>query len=256
MDTKRHLFFILAGFLFILPLLNTGCKKGEDDPFFSIYTRKARVTGEWIVQDMESDLLLSRSDSDVVLRTITKIIGQDVWEQTVRVVNSEQVDEFKGEVKKYSYTFDRNGSMSSFYNYEFVVSEEDPNTMITTVVTTDIRIEITGSWNFMGGIDAYNNKERLAITLEEKKTVTTISTLELTEDFDDDIIPVPIITQDVRAFRWENGEMSTLFTLRMLKNKDMIMEQSLNTFEIYRDINGISSSTQEVGDITLTLSKK
>ena len=33
--------------LFSFVLIFTGCKKGEDDPFISFRTRKARVTGNW-----------------------------------------------------------------------------------------------------------------------------------------------------------------------------------------------------------------
>ncbi|PCI19284.1 hypothetical protein COB64_03905 [Candidatus Wolfebacteria bacterium] len=47
MNTKC---IILLGVLVISSITPFSCKKGENDPFFSIRTRKARITGEWTLE--------------------------------------------------------------------------------------------------------------------------------------------------------------------------------------------------------------
>ena len=47
MNTKS---IVLLSVLVISSITPFGCKKGENDPFFSIRTRKARITGEWTLE--------------------------------------------------------------------------------------------------------------------------------------------------------------------------------------------------------------
>ena len=59
--------------IIVLPLLTTSCfKKGEEDPFFSIYTRKARVTGEWTITNMKSEIIRT-FQGEVQTRTTTTV---------------------------------------------------------------------------------------------------------------------------------------------------------------------------------------
>ncbi len=52
--TKKHLTLLLLGMIIILPLVTTSCfKKGSEDPFISMYTRKARITGEWEIDSLK-----------------------------------------------------------------------------------------------------------------------------------------------------------------------------------------------------------
>jgi len=255
METKRHLILLLLVGLLVIPLLNTSCtKRGEDDPFFSLYTRKARVTGEWTVNTYLSNIRQSRSDSDIVNEITTEISNIEAWSRIIRIANSDFEQEFSGDVIRYRIIFDKNGRMTSFYHYQYV-DEDAEDSGVTTVTTTEIKEEITGTWDFLVGVDDYKNKERLTIVLEEKKTVTTVSVLVLTEDIEEGEVIVPEISQNVSAFRWANGEMSTVYELRMLKKKEAILEQDINTFEITRDETGASFSIQNVGDVSMTITK-
>jgi hypothetical protein len=50
---KRILFFLI--FLVGFQILYSGCKKGDDDPFISIFSRKARICGEWNITEGRID---------------------------------------------------------------------------------------------------------------------------------------------------------------------------------------------------------
>ncbi|MBT3963903.1 MAG: hypothetical protein HOE95_07270, partial [Flavobacteriales bacterium] len=39
----------LIGISLVVVLMLPGCKKGEEDPFFSFSSRKGRLAGEWVV---------------------------------------------------------------------------------------------------------------------------------------------------------------------------------------------------------------
>lgn len=46
MKKFRKLTLVALAIIFAMPLFNS-CKKGDDDPFLSIYSRKSRIAGEW-----------------------------------------------------------------------------------------------------------------------------------------------------------------------------------------------------------------
>lgn len=255
MDTKRYLTLVLVGLLFTLPLL-TGCfKKGEQDPFFSMLTRKTRVTGEWEVVSFNSVIRENSSLLENEIVTTIEIEDKEVWYRHTNILNSPEEDEDEGDVVRYRMRFDDNGRMSSYYNYTFEKSEYDENTGVTTTVNTDVKEEITGTWNFLAGIDDYKNRERLAIVIEERKTVKITSTLEVGDDFDpEEDVLIPIIEREVTAERWDNGEMSTIYELIMLKNREVIMHQNVNTLEV--SSKGLESfSLTQVGEQTWEMEK-
>jgi hypothetical protein len=257
MDTKRLLTLFLVGFLFVLPFINTGCtKRGEEDPFFSMYTRKARITGEWEVKNLESIIKSTTSESPLVIWTTTTIEEKTVWKQNVRVEESEIDTLYSGTVIRYRIEFDKNGRMKSYYNYQYTYELGDIDEEDITRITVDVKEEITGTWDFLVGIDDFRNKERLAIVMEEKKTITTKYVTEVSDEFDDEELPPPPeILQEVSAFRWAPGEMSTVYVLTMLKNKEAKLTQKVNTFQIIRDVLGNSVSVTEEGDKEMIIEK-
>ncbi len=256
MDSKRYFVLILVGFLLILPLLNTGCKKGEDDPFFSIYTRNSRLTGEWTVSSYWSEIKYFSTESDTATLTTTEINNTEDWEQLKRIIDSDWEKQLRGEVFRYRINFAKTGRMTSYYNYQYVDEEGDEDADEITIKTVNVKEEITGTWNFLGGADDYKYKERLAIIIEDIKTVTTTSTLKLTDIDDEDAIPDIDFKQEVQQYKFANGEMSTIYSIRMLKKKEMILEQDINAFEIIRNPDYSSSVESHEGSMTMTLVKE
>ena len=57
---KVVLMLTLGGLMLATP----SCKKGENDPFLSLSSRKARVAGAWDVTGWESTLVQTQADGD------------------------------------------------------------------------------------------------------------------------------------------------------------------------------------------------
>lgn len=255
MNTKRHLSLVLLGMIIVLPLLTTSCfKKGEEDPFFSIYTRKARVIAEWDVTEMNSDIKRTYAD-DVQTQTTTTVNGE-TWNSVIKIVGTDSIREIEGFVlpDRHKITFEKDGRFREVYEYEY--SEDSLVNEGETVITTITRKkeETSGTWNFLYNIDDYKNKERLAIVIEERKITTII--LKLTVSEEDETIPTPTISGTfTEADKYANGEMSTIWTLIMLKNKQIKMEQNINYFHL-ESIDGNGDSYQELGFRNMSLTRE
>lgn len=252
MNTKKHLSLVLLGMIIVLPLLTTSCfKKGEDDPFFSIYTRKARVTGKWDITNMQS-VIKTTYGNDVQIKTTTTIDGLE-WERYIEILNTDSTRTIKGEVvenRNFVY-FDKEGIYKQTYEYQYTI--EEPIGEDGGMLMTQCRIfeELSGTWNFLGNIDDYKNKERLAIVVEEKKQITQILTMETSEDSEE----IPSWSLDSTystATKYANGQYSTIWELDMLKNKEIHTRQDVNYF--YQIIiQGAGYPYYEVGTVLQTL---
>lgn len=253
MDTKRHLVLFLIVVTVVSSFFTTSCRVGEEDPFFSMRTRKARLTGEWVVDSYLSVIERRELGIDSVMLTTTEILDEVNWRQLIEIVNTPRSYEYRGDVFRHRYRFDGNGRMTSYYNYEIfhdVYLEADDMNIITI---TNIKEEVTGTWNFLGGIDDYKNKERLAVVIEDQKTVTTVTEMIMRPG--EEGVPETTVTQSVNNNKYENGEMSTIYKIRMLRNNQMILDQDINTFTIIRDELGNSWSRTDIGYMTMTLNK-
>ena len=129
--------------LFIGSFALESCKKGENDPFLSLRSRKARFAGEW-TYSAGSGSNTSGSNTtnwtyDGAVETTTPGNFTDKYTQT--------------------YTIEKDGTFTSVYT--------DNNTS-TAVVTT-----YTGTWNFLGGVGDVKNKSSVVMHM---LTITSGST--------------------------------------------------------------------------------
>ena len=73
----------LTGVLLLGTLALGGCKKGENDPFLSLRSRDARVTGEWKLTDYNSEsTTVSSSNGTVVTSTSTAVLSSSLLTTT------------------------------------------------------------------------------------------------------------------------------------------------------------------------------
>ena len=143
---NRLLVILLIGVL-ALP----GCKRGDEDPFFSFSSRKGRLAGEWIV----SSYKWSRNFGD----TTSIILGTD------SMLTYSYVDSLESQTKlRWLWTFDKKGNYESekeeFFGPKAFVNE--PDSQIPYTESTIHR----GTWEFMGGNDE-PAKSQLALLLKE-----------------------------------------------------------------------------------------
>lgn len=253
MNTKKHLSLVILGMIIILPLFTTSCfKKGEEDPFFSIYTRKARVTGVWALDQYESSIKRTYQNKPDQTLTVTTIDGED-WNQNTKILGTDSVVDIKGKIISGRNTihYYNDGRFTELLEYEYQIEEVDENTENVNITIYKVQDELSGTWNFLGDIDDYKNKERLSLVIEQNKSKTFVYSLLITDD--DETIPIPLLTNTVSSSRkYANGEMSTIWTLRMLKNKQMIQDQTVDRF-VVETINEVGDVYTEVGSISRTL---
>ncbi|HPX75445.1 MAG TPA: hypothetical protein PLW77_02555 [Bacteroidales bacterium] len=251
MDAKKYLSLVLLGMIIILPLFTTSCfKKGDEDPFFSIYTRKARVTGRWTLSNYESTIKRTYQNRPDQTLTVTKIDGED-WSRNIKILGTDSVVDIKGKIVtgRNTIQYYSDGRFTEILEYEYKIIEADDDS--ETITIYKVQDELSGTWNFLANIDDYKNKERLSLVIEQNKSKTFVYLLQLSED--DESTPIPQLISTVSSSRkYANGESSTIWTLRMLKNKQIIQDQLVDRF-VVETTNGVGDVYTEVGSVTRTL---
>lgn len=136
----------LITFLLLFSVVSS-CKKGEHDPFFSIYSRKYRLSGQWEVTQFE------RKIND----TTQKFNGSNL----LQIVGSEEI-----KIKAvFEYDFEKNGkySVSERMSYpEKYFGEKTPE--ITRIYTE------SGIWSFTGGAGDTKKKSQLLLRPEKMQS--------------------------------------------------------------------------------------
>ena len=167
MKHLKLIVFILIG----VTILNfwQSCKKGPEDPFFSIHSRLARVTGDWnvtkyTVNDKDSLRVVPPGDS-------VTFIGACGEETDKTVINYKMV-----------WSFDKNGNYQAKVTADTsVIFDILNNTPICTDSTRkdSITLITVKQWNFTSGVGDLKNKEQLYIVDPETKDVFLYDIIEL-----------------------------------------------------------------------------
>lgn len=254
MNTKKSTILLVLLSAIILPLF-TGCfGVGEDDPFISLRTRKARMTGNWDVSVYYKNVRqIYGIDNNTVLRVITDVQGEEYLETTEIIGSDQDIEEVEGTVLQNEMTFDKNGYFTSIYEYQIVESITDEESLEVTTTTFTVKETMDGTWNFLGRIDNYSNKERLSLVVTNSKITHT--TVTVVQSDDDEEEPVPTTNVEVWTYTYANGEMSMIWELDMLKNSEVHMYQDLNNF-YQNSSDAAGSSFTEVGYQQKTLIEK
>ena len=124
-----------------------GCQKGPEDPFFSLSTRKSRISGEWTVQSLNA-----------VSPGVVKSFDGSTMEYTI--ADTAMVS------RTYSmqFEFERDG------NYVVTHSEEFPADTITNEGAYTLETIESGIWEFTGGNDS-PSKSKLVLLMQELKSI-------------------------------------------------------------------------------------
>jgi hypothetical protein len=255
---KTILMFAAAGLMLATP----SCKKGENDPFLSLSSRKARVAGEWDVtgyefmsNNVESDGDSQSSTGSLSNNVITFTNSSTSGGTTVTNTNTVTVNEF-------SYTFEKDGTWSSTQNTTSVNVQSDyPITGFTTTSTTVETNSYTGNWSFVGKVkDAYKNKERIVLN-----TLTSSGSDQTTTVVSDDSGTLADQTSVGDLFQgnynYHSGEVQETWEIDQLKGKEMIvkmMETNSGTYSITPDGGATTSFTNDdyTSETTITLTAK
>ncbi|MEW6468733.1 MAG: hypothetical protein AB1458_07400 [Bacteroidota bacterium] len=120
------------------------CKKGEGDPFLSVHSRKARVTGEWKMAKGQSENTYTSSGNTTV--TTTTYDGSNMTQSVV--VNS-------------------GTPVTSTATYTQNMTIDKDGTFSMTEVDDGVTTTVTGRWNFTSGVGkSSKNRERIILYYE------------------------------------------------------------------------------------------
>lgn len=139
---KQFLSLALAGL--VAAVIYSGCKKGEDDPFLSLRSRKARVAGDWKVSKIEGKTSDTFSGSAT---NCTRNFDGSTYTETCGSGNPLVA------TGTWKFTFEKDGTFTEDLDF----SE-----------TGDRTVEhYEGTWTFLSGIGDKKSKEQIAFTYTE-----------------------------------------------------------------------------------------
>jgi len=140
MKNFKKLLIILVAVTFVMP----ACKKGVDDPFLSLKSRKSRVVGEW-------KLISEKSTS-----TSSTTMGGTT-------TNSTDVYTSTGSTYSYSQTDNSGTTTSVGTNTLTITFMKDGTYEMASTVDASTSSE-TGTWNFTSGVGELKNKSQITLS--------------------------------------------------------------------------------------------
>lgn len=210
--SKKTIFYLT-----IFLVIASACRKGEEDPFLSLSTRKARLCGEWTMKDYSAESmnvypgysnwstthftdnklnLLSVFDGDTIRNSKTIIaytitIDKDGTWKRISETNCFRVENFTG------------AAGIGTYNYHELITE-------------------SGTWAFVNATkNEYKNKERISLSTTEIKYENLGGTSIY--NWHDEAID-PMITHSdgfIKIQTYASGEKTVIYDISMLKTKEM-----------------------------------
>lgn len=238
------------------------CKKGDEDPFLTIQSRKARVTGDWTLNsDNKHTETLDQNGSttieDFVISGTSINITTETKNSAHDTIITVGTSEDGGEVLQSLIKFEKDGTFSSKLEYKIIVNDKTDITdtwQQEVTVTTVTLIERSGTWNFMAGVEKqWKNKERIVVVLEQEKRTVTETTV--TQDEINGIEQDPITENHKYDYinNYANDEMGEVWALLMLKGKEIKMYRDIDNYT-NTVVDGISGQTvSNVGTHNRTL---
>jgi hypothetical protein len=237
MKTKHLLNGIITLFIFTSFY---SCKRGDDDPFLSFNSRKARVTGEWIIENWKEESSYTTSYSYDGIQSTNS--GNSKYEINGNNITISETNTYSTGISTYNYnggvsakiSFKKDGTFSRIIEFKNVsatiVYEGNSSTGIINGTS-----ETSGTWNFLGGVEKdYKDKERVILNI-----------LKENASFNTSYSDGNSIDNNTQSYA--NGQYSEVWHLSTLKNKEMVLEGAINR-------SGSSNSTENSGGSVFTYS--
>ena len=185
------------------------CKKGENDPSVSLRSRKARLTGEWVMKSIEfieTDTKYTCDNSgncNYVPSTRIYSIKDGISSETVDNIESKEVESIE-----HKMTIDKDGTYKIYSKYAPLI-DSDGNKMEGAGFSEE---NSEGIWSFVNKNKnkEYKNKERLSLTQISSSTTENNGSISITEKND-------VFGGDL--------DSDVFWHLDKLSNKEMIFKQ-------------------------------
>ena len=133
----------------------SGCKKGENDPFLSLRSRKSRLEGNWvIVKEEVSETNINGSTTEIMQSVYDGKMKVTTTTTTAGALSTTVID-----TVKYTVNFD----IKKDGNYKMIAANENKIDIVTT----------EGTWLFLGKSKLNDLKNKEAILLTTTKQVVS-----------------------------------------------------------------------------------
>ena len=206
----------------------SSCKKGENDGFLSLRSRKARVVGEWTMETFSDVTTISSGGA-----SSTETVTMDGSALTITSVSGGSTTTTTGTVNSAAIDFSKDGTWTR--TMDMTIPYEFGGVLIYTIQSVETS---NGTWNFLGKVDEFKNKERMVLNTLSSTSVTTTTPTTGSS------------TTDTSSNTYADGESSEIMTLDELKNKKIVMlkdENNVNT-----PSGGTATTTVSTVSMTLT----
>ena len=220
------------------------CKKGANDPGLSLKSRKARLAGEYKVSNW------SHKETDNYGGTISTITV--AYDGGASATVTYDADVTTMPIALFEYTFKKDGTWEKNFNYTSTNVYSTSSIKVTETIThTTVS---TGNWAFVGKTKGnYKNKERVQLSI-----------LSETDNYNKSTVTKNLISGTTSAPTTESGtdkstydalEYVMIYTIDMLKNKEMVFKYMENNVDTSTDSSGTTTGSYTV-DETITLTQK
>lgn len=254
----------------VLAVSITSCKKGKDDPGFTLLSRKARVAGEWKItsfsENSSSTIVPYSNITSTPVAGASYVLTNDVTHDgsALTVSTTSPGAAFapvtivsKGTVDEHSFIFDKKGTWSSKQKTTITVVENKLDfygKTYTESTTTVSENTSSGVWDFLSGVgDDYKNKERLLLSTTNE---------DVTSNVQFTLIPgtsafyTATSNQRVNTYNntYDANKNVAIFTITQLKNKEMKVESSFDSSSKGRTVytSTVYSDDNKNDDVTTT----
>jgi len=211
-------------------------KKGPNDPFISLRSRKARVVGDWIISKYNMEYTNIYIDGEQYYYKLAQD-GKGIAE-TKKFTNSphDTTWTWSGKITvDRGFNFDKHGKV--IYKYHYTISQfypevkEDAAWAVDSTISYERIYYRTGTWNFLHGIDGFKNSERLSIMWEYKDFEQIWNKkVDSTEVDADDPLTITINTskREQKRSYFDIGEDTEVWILDKLKSKELMMYRKID----------------------------
>lgn len=213
-------------FYLIIPLfVISACKKGEEDPFISLSSRKARLTGDWEMKNISSE---RRSMIGSATFESTSIITGDETKFSRVITNSQGTLSADHVIIDYSIQINKDGTWKKVIETNKTEVDDGyygpPNLPFKEIKRVRVKSTVSGTWGFINKTKGtYKNKERVYLSTL-KTTYQSLGGTKTTEfdDPDKETIVLEISPKTkITTHTYAQGEETTVYDIVMLKSKEM-----------------------------------
>lgn len=239
---------LLAATAIVMSTFVTSCKKGDGDPAISLRSRKARLTGEWMVKkyDMNSTWTSTSGNTTTTTQNMEMFDGSTYTQTTIYNDGSKSMKEGTGE---YKVTLNKDYTFEIVINKNFTKETYTPNNGASVTTTLDpnegkYSTTYKGSWSFVGkdkNAD-FKNKERVLLNITE--------VVQVYPDYD---FMNGEWKSSTTTSTYANGQNTMIWNLNTLKNNLIEIVGDIKSTFTNVDYNGNTFTSSQNGSMTIEM---